>query len=147
MRDFTAHISHNFTYLFHSIWWCEKEDIISHGFHMVISHYFSQMCEIVCERPNENFTCTSHVLHMHFTSFLPVVNPDIRTLVKRVIIFLVTAEQKSCTFVWVELIWIVHMNKDTNNYCYMPLYSLMILQKKLQARLSKFMHAKVDGST
>ena len=68
-----------------------------------------------------------------------IVRPDIRTLVKRVIIFLVIAEQKSCTFVWAEIIWIVHMNKYSNNYCYMPLYSLMILQKKLQARLSKLM--------
>ena len=33
-----------------------------------------------------------------------IVSPDIRTLVKRVIIFLVIAEQKSCTFVWAELI-------------------------------------------
>lgn len=59
-----SHTFHSFTYLFHSIWWCEKEDIISHGFHMVISHYFSQMCEIVCEKPNENFTCTSHAFHI-----------------------------------------------------------------------------------
>ena len=59
-----SHTFHSFTYLFHSIWWCEKEDIISHGFHMVISHYFSQMCEIVCEKPNENFTCNSHAFHI-----------------------------------------------------------------------------------
>ena len=59
-----SHTFHSFTYLFHSIWWCEKEDIISHGFHIVISHYFSQMCEIVCEKPNENFTCTSHAFHI-----------------------------------------------------------------------------------
>ena len=67
-----SHTFHSFTYLFHSIWWCEKEDIISHGFHMVISHYFSQMCEIVREKPNENFTCTSHAFHIIFSSSDPI---------------------------------------------------------------------------
>ena len=37
-----------------------------------------------------------------------IVNPDIRILVKRVIIFLVIAEQKSCTF--------VHLNTVTTPF-------------------------------
>lgn len=37
-----------------------------------------------------------------------IVNPDIRILVKRVIIFLVIAEQKSCTF--------VHLNPVTTPF-------------------------------
>lgn len=44
-----------------------------------------------------------------------IVNPDIRTLVKRVM-----------TFVWVELVSIVHLNRDSNSYRYIALYSLMI---------------------
>ena len=54
-------------------------------FHMIISHEFSHLCEIVCGKICENhvkslwklcefFTSFSHAFHTHFTGLLPVVN-------------------------------------------------------------------------
>lgn len=54
---------------------------------MVISHYFSQMCEIVCEKSNENFTCTSHAFHIISSSSafpVPVNDLEQKTMVTMV---------------------------------------------------------------